>query len=570
MALAGVAGVLGAGFWDGFDGEQVDGEFWDVVLPYSNFPVSRAEVGGGRLELFRRGILEGRSRFEGGVDIEGSFRFSAGDDILTLVLRSGLEVVDQNERLGVQVLFQNKDSRVLVLSEPFSTNRHIGSFQYSSDGEVPFRVTDDGSLLRVYSRTLTNLVMAVEVEGGWGDRFALYNSISTSGGISVDYISAEPLETTILLDGKRARGGDVVRQGDPVTVTLQGHWLGGQVFYTLDGTAPSFVKQRYDGPFVLSESARIRAVTYSADFQRSMGSAVVDFEVLPRYKVEDGTLGGGVVEMEPAGGLYYEGTEVTLTARAGAGWEFMGWEGGGDTNPVVRLVVTNDVGVKAIFGTRPEWVVVGSEPGAGGSILVEPEMEVVPFGTVLQLNGVPDEGCYFFGWANAVTGNVSPVFLNVDRAPFGVTALFGKLESTQVRLDLEISGLGLVLLDPPQNVFERGETVRLEAVAGPGMMLGGWSGDLVGGAARSELVMDGDKRVTVTFVEAFRLGVRPLSSGDVLILDLDGEDGAVYTIEKSPDWIEWESTVVVTNRESVPIPVPIEEGARWYYRARQD
>ncbi|MGA1237511.1 MAG: hypothetical protein ACO34E_11655 [Limisphaerales bacterium] len=53
MVLLGTAVVLGAGFWDGFEGDEVNAELWDVVLPYSNPPVSRAEVVGGRFISLR-------------------------------------------------------------------------------------------------------------------------------------------------------------------------------------------------------------------------------------------------------------------------------------------------------------------------------------------------------------------------------------------------------------------------------------------------------------------------------------------------------------------------------------
>jgi len=45
------------------------------------------------------------------------------------------------------------------------------------------------------------------------------------------------------------------------------------------------------------------------------------------YILEVNTVGNGYVVLDPAGGVYFEDTEVELTAVPDLGWSFRGWSG---------------------------------------------------------------------------------------------------------------------------------------------------------------------------------------------------------------------------------------------------
>jgi cyclophilin family peptidyl-prolyl cis-trans isomerase len=66
------------------------------------------------------------------------------------------------------------------------------------------------------------------------------------------------------------------------------------------------------------------------------------------------TSGQGSVTLDPAGGVYDEGTTVTLTANPASGWEFSGWSGAlsGSTNPAT-LAMNADKSVTATFTEIP-------------------------------------------------------------------------------------------------------------------------------------------------------------------------------------------------------------------------
>src|SRR5690606_26205492 len=50
-------------------------------------------------------------------------------------------------------------------------------------------------------------------------------------------------------------------------------------------------------------------------------------ELPEQHSLTVNTTGGGSVMLNPAGGLYYHGSRVTLTPVANAGWSFAGWSG---------------------------------------------------------------------------------------------------------------------------------------------------------------------------------------------------------------------------------------------------
>lgn len=81
------------------------------------------------------------------------------------------------------------------------------------------------------------------------------------------------------------------------------------------------------------------------------------------------TSGAGTVDLNPPGGVYADGTPVTLTANPAAGWEFFGWSGdlSGATNPAI-VVMDGDKDIHAIF-TQPGGVaeIVPEESHSGGS-----------------------------------------------------------------------------------------------------------------------------------------------------------------------------------------------------------
>jgi len=90
--------------------------------------------------------------------------------------------------------------------------------------------------------------------------------------------------------------------------------------------------------------------TIILDSRKSVTATFID--VRPRYTLTVNPVGNGTVTQEPDQETYLEGTEVTLTPVADAGWEFSGWSGDA-TGSDVPLVLTMD-GDRAFTATFVE------------------------------------------------------------------------------------------------------------------------------------------------------------------------------------------------------------------------
>jgi uncharacterized repeat protein (TIGR02543 family) len=68
-------------------------------------------------------------------------------------------------------------------------------------------------------------------------------------------------------------------------------------------------------------------------------------------------------------------------------------------------------------------------------------------------------------------------------------------------LTVNITGQGSVTLNPPGGTYNAGTNVTLTAVADPGWVFSGWSGDLTGSTNPETITMDSNKTVTATFTQ---------------------------------------------------------------------
>ncbi|NLE57307.1 MAG: hypothetical protein GX616_03025, partial [Planctomycetes bacterium] len=101
------------------------------------------------------------------------------------------------------------------------------------------------------------------------------------------------------------------------------------------------------------------------------------FTELPQYTLTVGTSGNGSVALDPAGGLYYEGTTITLTPVPGPCNTFDGWTGTNaddiiDTDGVYTIEMDEDKSVTANFVPLPAGMAC-YRVNAGG-----PTLDMVP------------------------------------------------------------------------------------------------------------------------------------------------------------------------------------------------
>jgi hypothetical protein len=540
------AGAEGPIFFDRFDSGPVDPSRWRVVLPFNNPPPTTVRITNGTLELFRRGIVEAHPSLPSSMDLEGRFRFIGDGDTLSIVFRSDLTVTNQSERRGVQAALQQTTGRVFLIPEPFATTPIAGAFTIGKETNVNFRITDNGTTVRLFVQDFFQPVITAVITNRRGSNLAVYNLNGTTSRTQVDEIAVYALQTSVFLDDVLVRTGSV-RRSTPTRVRLQSIFTNSAIYYTLDGSLPSFVSTEYTSAFSLSNSATIRAVAYTADFLTTSLSPPIEFQYLPLVRLTNQTQGGGAITFEPAG-PYFSNQVVNLTALAAPGWQFLRWEGAVTGQSISnQLVMTNHLALRAVFGTTATITLLGT--GEVTSVPTGPQFE---YGTTLRLLARPATGQFFLRWANAVTGNVSPATLLVTNATPSISALFAPLGASQRSLTVLLDGSGTVGIAPAANVFTNGQSVTLTPQPDGGQIFLGWAGAYQGYTNPLTLRMTESKTLTAKFGPAVRFEPSSLSFGTNGFQSLltGGPEllGPGLVVQQSTNLSDWTPVMPWTNR----------------------
>ena len=328
-----------------------------------------------------------------------------------------------------------------------------------------------------------------------------------------------------------------------VTVQLQSAYTNGLIFYTLNGSVPSFTSSQYTSPFVVGQNATLRAVGYSSDFFNSGESDPIQISIVPSYSLTTSNAGGGSVVFNPVGGNYLSNANVIITATPSSGWVFMHWLGDtSGTNPVTTVNMSRGKIVRPVFGTT-----FTTSAAGGGSVLSSPSTTgVYPYGTAIRLSAVPQAGNYFALWGNAASGNTNPLSFTLTNSNPTVSSLFAAVGGGQSALTVVPLGLGQISVNPRANVYSTGSSVTLTAIPVAGQTFTGWSGDSSGTQNPLNLSMNQNKLIYANFTrrptlrgELFREeGLRLTATGDFMV---------GYQFEASTNLLSWSVIGIVTN-----------------------
>ncbi len=135
-----------------------------------------------------------------------------------------------------------------------------------------------------------------------------------------------------------------------------------------------------------------------------------------QYTLKVNTDGHGSVSLDPAGGTYDDGTQVTLTATPADGWQFDHWEGDitGNSNPAI-LIINGEKNIKAIFTQIPANSVLFQGAISGnGNVSINPVGTPFGFntwiystGSTITLTATEQLGWMFDGWYTANSNLIS-------------------------------------------------------------------------------------------------------------------------------------------------------------------
>jgi len=341
------------------------------------------------------------------VEVKNNFGKSVSNDAELVVMASSITLNPQDKEV---LQYENVKFEVQAAGKgPFSYQwKHNGN-NIGDATENPFLVIEN-----------------VQRENSGEYKVSVINQYGVTESKPFQLI-VKPLGTNFIVNDVEVKNTEIVATGSAV-ISVYSDIQSGEIFYTLDGTQPTFTSSPYLKPFVLTESATIRVIAYSADFTRSAESKPVEVTIIPVYTMRVDDAGGGTVMIDPPSGPYAEGTEVTVTAMPEGDWDFIGWSGDSTSSDAV-ITITMD-GPKALaptFGTN----VILNEIGEGQ--VVQTPANPVPYGSTVKFTAKPNNGHYFFRWAffrwgGEQEGNDNPVRLQITKAKPVVSGLFTEID----------------------------------------------------------------------------------------------------------------------------------------------
>jgi uncharacterized repeat protein (TIGR02543 family) len=241
-------------------------------------------------------------------------------------------------------------------------------------------------------------------------------------------------------------------------------------------------------------------------------------------------VGSGTVTSNPTGidcgldcaSLFAGGTPVTLSAVSGPGWTFVGWEGACTGTGDCNVTMNTDLSVTAVF--QELYTLTASRSGSG-TITSTPSgincgfdcTEDYLLNTQVTLIVTPDPGWGFSGWSGACAGTgACDLTMN---GPKSVNATFLPL----YRLTAHRVGVGTIMSTTDNGIacgadcwqdYVSGTPVSLSVITISGWNFAGWSGACTG-TGTCNLIMNGPKDVTGTFLPVFALTVGKDGNGTV-------------------------------------------------------
>jgi uncharacterized repeat protein (TIGR02543 family) len=118
----------------------------------------------------------------------------------------------------------------------------------------------------------------------------------------------------------------------------------------------------------------------------------------------------------------------------------------------------------------------------------------------VQLTASAAAGWAFSGWSGDASGSANPLNVTMDGNK-NISATFTQNTYT---LTVIPTGNGTVAKSPDQPAYLSGSSVQLTASATAGWAFSGWSGDASGSVNPLTVTMDGNKNISVTFVDVTR------------------------------------------------------------------
>jgi hypothetical protein len=250
--------------------------------------------------------------------------------------------------------------------------------------------------------------------------------------------------------------------------------------------------------------------TLTMDADKTITATFVEDVTMYNLTVTDD--GNGSVTLDPTGGTYAEGTDVTLTPVPDTDYIFSNWTGA-DAGDVVdngdgTYTITMDAD-KTITATFVEDVTMYNltvTDDGNGSVTLNPTGGTYAEGTDVTLTPVPDTDYIFSNWTGAdagdLTDNGDGTFTITMDADKTIQANFILITYT---LTVNNDGNGSVTLNPTGGTYDAGTDVTLTPVPNTDYVFDSWTGTDAGdvvdnGDGTYTITMDADKSIQANFI----------------------------------------------------------------------
>ena len=226
--------------------------------------------------------------------------------------------------------------------------------------------------------------------------------------------------------------------------------------------------------------------------------------------------GGGTVAEEVVEGLkvdskYEYGTELKLTAKPSAEWEFSSWKEDleGTENPQT-ITIDNIKAVTAVF-IKKKYALTIEVEGQGKvaeEVIKAGAATDYNSGTIVELTAsTGEEGWEFKEWTGDLTGTDNPAQITVVGGAKTVKAVFVKKQFA-INITIEGEGGGTVAEEVVTGLkvdskYEYGTELKLTANPSSEWVFKEWKGDVTGTENPLQLTIDETKNVTAVFIENF-------------------------------------------------------------------
>ncbi len=249
-------------------------------------------------------------------------------------------------------------------------------------------------------------------------------------------------------------------------VELRTSFPNGQIFYTLDGSTPTFLSAVYTTPLILTNTSTLKTFSISADFTQQVNGVPVFIEVLPTFSLARMVIGQGVIKSSPLARPYMRDEIVSLTAVPVLNWRFVRWSGDVlGTNLTVSVIMSSNRSVQAEFEEIPRRMISVVTPG-GGSVNGSGQYFE---GAEVSISATPSTGWEFLRWQGEVLqlSTEANNRVTADRAKT-VQALFG------TRVSTTSTGNGTARKQPELDFYPYGSHVLLVGDPMDGNFLKRW------------------------------------------------------------------------------------------------